>query len=82
MNGAGAAGIAIIKLIWKYGVKKENTLMVDTKGVIYKGRKEGMTKEKEEAAVETDKRTLADAFEGADMFIGVSVANCVTKEMV
>lgn len=46
MNGAGAAGIAIIKLIWKYGAKPENTLVCDTKGVIYKGRTEGMNKEK------------------------------------
>jgi malate dehydrogenase (oxaloacetate-decarboxylating)(NADP+) len=58
VNGAGAAGIACLKLIQKYGAKKENCLMVDTKGVIYKGRTEGMNKYKEEMAVDTDRRTL------------------------
>jgi malate dehydrogenase (oxaloacetate-decarboxylating)(NADP+) len=82
MNGAGAAGIACIKLIWKYGAKKENTLVCDTKGVIYKGRVEHMTKEKEEVAVETDARTLSDAMKGADVFIGVSSAGAVSKDMV
>lgn len=82
MNGAGAAGIACIKLILSYGAKKENVIMCDSKGVIYKGRKEGMNKEKEEFASETNKRSLSEAIEGADVFIGVSVGNSVTKEMV
>jgi malate dehydrogenase (oxaloacetate-decarboxylating)(NADP+) len=53
VNGAGAAGIACIKLIQSYGARKENIIMVDTKGVIYKGRTEGMSSQKEEFAVET-----------------------------
>ena len=56
--------------------------MVDTKGVIYKGRKTGMSREKEQMAVETHKRTLADAVEGADVFIGVSVKGALTGEIV
>lgn len=58
LNGAGAAGIAIIRLMTSYGVKKENVIMCDTRGVIFKGRMEGMNEYKEEFAVETDKRTL------------------------
>lgn len=56
--------------------------MVDTKGVIYKGRKEGMNSWKEEHAVETDRRTLTDAVRDADVFIGVSAKGALTKEMV
>ena len=56
--------------------------MVDTKGVIYKGRKEGMNAWKEEHAVETDRRTLEDAVKDADVFIGVSVGGALTKDMV
>lgn len=82
VNGAGAAGIACLKLLQKYGAKKENCFMVDTKGVIYKGRKDGMNKYKEEMAVETDKRTLLDAMTGADVFIGVSVAGAITEDHV
>eukprot|EP00347_Sterkiella_histriomuscorum_P005161 403357663 len=81
-NGAGAAGIACVNLIQSYGVKMENCLMVDTKGVIYKGRKEGMNPQKEEHAVETDRRTLEDALKDADVFIGVSVKGALTKEMI
>jgi malate dehydrogenase (oxaloacetate-decarboxylating)(NADP+) len=80
--GAGAAGIACANLYNTLGVKLENILFVDTKGVVYKGRKEGMNKYKDKFAVETDRRTLADAMKGADVFVGVSVANIVTKEMV
>lgn len=83
-NGAGAAGIAIIKLLYKVGVR--DILMCDTKGIIYEGRAEGMNPIKEEIAKMTnrDKRkgTLADAMKDADVFIGVSVAGAVTKEMV
>jgi malate dehydrogenase (oxaloacetate-decarboxylating)(NADP+) len=81
-NGAGAAGIACINLICAYGAKKQNCLMVDTKGVIYKGRTEGMNAWKEEHAVETDRRTLADAVRDADVFVGVSVGGALTKDMV
>ena len=78
VNGAGAAGIACLKLIEAYGAKAENCMMVDTKGVIYKGRKEGMNKWKEEMAVDTTSRTLDDAVTGADVFIGVSVKGALT----
>ncbi len=81
-NGAGAAGIACAKMTMVLGAKKENIILCDSKGVIYKGRKEGMNPYKEEFAVETDKRTLAEVMEGADVFMGVSVKGAVTKEMV
>lgn len=82
LNGAGAAGTAIAKLYKRMGVKPQNIRLVDSKGVIYKGRKEGMTPHKEEFAVETDERSLADAMIGADVFSGVSVAGVVTKDMI
>jgi malate dehydrogenase (oxaloacetate-decarboxylating)(NADP+) len=81
-SGAGAAGIACAKLYEKLGVRRENMLLVDTKGVVYKGRKEGMNPYKEYFAEETDARTLADAMKGADVFCGVSVKGIVTKDMV
>lgn len=81
-NGAGAAAIACANLFFELGVKRENLLMCDSKGVIYKNRKEGMNKYKEEFAIPSDKRTLSDALEGADAFIGCSAAGAVTKEMV
>jgi len=64
------------------GVNKDNILMLDSKGVIYKGRQAGMTREKEEFAAETTKRTLAEAMVDADVFMGLSVADCVTPEML
>ena len=82
VNGAGAAGIACLNLIKAYGARKENCFMVDTKGIIYQGRKEGMNKWKEEQAVETDKRTLTEALDGADVFIGVSVKGALKKDML
>ncbi len=82
ISGAGAAAIAIAKMFVESGVKKENITMVDSRGVIYKGRKEGMNRYKEQFAVETDKRTLAEAMVGADVFVGVSVGGIVTPEMV
>lgn len=82
VNGAGAAGIACLRLIQSYGAKKENCFMVDTKGIIYKGRTEGMNPQKEQMAVETYKRTLTEALTGADVFIGVSVKGALTKEMI
>ena len=57
-------------------------MMVDSKGVIYKGRKEGMSKWKETMAVDTNKRTLEEALEGADVFIGVSVKGALTQSMI
>ena len=80
--GAGAAGVACANLYIALGVKPENILMVDSVGVIYKGRTERMNKYKEQFAVETDRRTLMDAMEGADVFVGVSVKDMVSKDMV
>lgn len=82
INGAGASGIAIAKFYVRLGVKKENIIMCDSRGVIYKGREEGMNPYKEEFAQDTKLRTLKEAMKGADVFIGVSVANVVSKEMI
>ncbi len=83
-NGAGAAGVAIIKLLMSMGVK--DVIMCDTKGTIYTGRPVGMNKSKDEIAKVTNPQaligSLADALVGADVFIGVSAANMVTSEMV
>jgi malate dehydrogenase (oxaloacetate-decarboxylating)(NADP+) len=81
-SGAGAAGIACAKLYEKLGVRRENMMLVDTKGVVYRGRKDGMNKYKEYFAAETNARTLADAMKGADVFCGVSAKGVVSKEMV
>jgi malate dehydrogenase (oxaloacetate-decarboxylating)(NADP+) len=81
-SGAGAAGIACAKLYESLGVKRENIILVDTKGVVYKGRKEGMNPYKEYFAIDTDKRTLADAMKGSDVFCGVSAKGIVSKEMI
>ena len=81
-SGAGAAGIACARLYEKLGVKRENVMLVDTKGVVFKGRTEGMNPYKEYFAVETEARTLADALRGADVFCGVSAKGIVSKEMV
>lgn len=80
--GGGAAAIACAKLYEKLGVKRSNLLMADSKGVIYKGRTDGMNPYKEYFAVETKKRTIADALDGADAFIGVSVKDGITSEMI
>lgn len=81
-SGAGAAGIACAKLYETLGVKRENMYLVDTKGVVYAGRKEGMNPYKEYFARETDLRTLDDVMKGADVFCGVSAKDLVTKAMV
>jgi malate dehydrogenase (oxaloacetate-decarboxylating)(NADP+) len=81
-SGAGAAGIACAKFYVTLGVKKENLVLVDTKGVVYKGRKEGMNPYKELFAVDTKARTLADVIKGADVFAGVSAKGVLTKDMV
>jgi len=84
VNGAGAAGIAITKILLQTGVK--DIILCDRNGIIYRGRKEGMNWAKEEMAQVTNRENkkglLADALVGADVFIGVSSANIVTKEMV
>ncbi len=81
VSGAGASAISCSKLAVSLGVKKDNIIMVDTKGVVYKGRTEGMNPYKEQFAIETDKRTLAEAVIGADVFVGLSVANILTPQM-
>lgn len=81
-NGAGASAYACAKHYIRLGVKKENIVMCDTKGVIYKGRTEHMNEFKEFFAVDTNARTLADALVDADVFVGLSVGNVVSKEMV
>ncbi len=81
-SGAGAAGIACAKLYEKLGVKKENIILVDTKGVVYKGRTAGMNPYKEYFAVDSEKRTLEEAMKGADVFCGVSAKDILSKEMV
>ncbi len=82
MNGAGASSIACAKIFVSLGVKRENITMCDSSGVIFKGRKEGMNKYKDLFAVETENRTLAQALNGADMFVGLSVAGALTGEMI
>ncbi len=82
INGAGASGIATATHLVNLGVPKEHIIMCDSRGVIYKGRTERMNPYKERFAAETDARTLAEAMRGADVFFGLSVANCVTPEMV
>lgn len=82
ISGAGAAGLSCAGLIRHLGVKAENILMCDRNGVIYQGRQEGMDQFKSGFAVETDKRTLAEAMEGADCFLGLSVKGAVNKDMI
>ena len=82
VNGAGASAHACSKLFVHLGVKRENLIMCDSKGVIYKGRAEGMNQWKEEFANDTKKRTLTEALDGADVFLGLSVARSVTGQML
>ncbi len=82
ISGAGAAAMACLRLYIKLGLRKENVLLVDRHGVIYKGRKDDMTPYKEEFAAETDRRTMADAFVDADVFIGLSAGGIVSQDMV
>ncbi|WP_428669939.1 NADP-dependent malic enzyme [Reyranella sp.] len=82
VNGAGAASIACIELVKAMGMPHENAILVDTKGVIYQGRTEGMNQWKSAHAVRTKARTLKEAMKGADVFFGLSVKGAVTKEMV
>ena len=82
ISGAGAAGLSVAGLIRHLGVKRDNILMVDRQGVIYEGRTEGMDQFKSAFAVKTKKRTLAEAFEGADVFMGLSAKGTVNKAMI
>jgi malate dehydrogenase (oxaloacetate-decarboxylating)(NADP+) len=82
VNGAGAAGIACLNLMVAMGLSRSNVILCDTKGVIYGGRKEGMNQWKSPYAAETNARTLNEALEGADVFIGLSAKGAVTQDMV
>jgi malate dehydrogenase (oxaloacetate-decarboxylating)(NADP+) len=82
VNGAGAAGIACLELLKSMGARHDNCLMADTKGVIWQGRSDGMNQWKSAHAARTDARSLLDAMQGADVFIGVSVKGAVTPEML
>ena len=81
VNGAGAAGISCSKMFLAAGVRRENLVLCDSKGVIYKGRA-GLSGQKEALAADTDARTLAEVMVGADVFMGLSVAGCVSQEML
>lgn len=81
-NGAGASAISCCEFFIKLGAKRENMILCDSRGVIFKGREEGMNAQKERFAVDTKHRTLEDAIKGADVFVGLSVGGRVSKEMV
>jgi malate dehydrogenase (oxaloacetate-decarboxylating)(NADP+) len=81
-NGAGAAGIACIELVKAMGIPHQNVTLCDTKGVIYKGREEGMNQWKSAHAIETNARSLYDALKGADVFFGVSAKGALTPDML
>ncbi|MBD3420031.1 MAG: hypothetical protein GF398_07950 [Chitinivibrionales bacterium] len=80
-SGAGAASISCADHYVRLGADQNKIIIVDSKGVVYKGRTEGMNRYKQRFAAETHARTLAEALEGADVFCGLSVAGLVTKEM-
>jgi malate dehydrogenase (oxaloacetate-decarboxylating)(NADP+) len=82
VNGAGAAGIACVELLKTMGLPHGNVMLCDTAGVIYQGRKQGMNQWKSAHAIDTNRRTLAQALEGADVFFGLSVKDAVTPAMV
>ncbi|WP_372397887.1 NADP-dependent malic enzyme [Azospirillum sp. HJ39] len=82
VNGAGAAGIACAELFCTMGVSRENIILCDTKGVVYRGRTSGMNQWKSSFAVDTDKRTLEEAVAGSDVFVGLSAKGAMTPEMV
>jgi malate dehydrogenase (oxaloacetate-decarboxylating)(NADP+) len=82
ISGAGASAISCAELMIRLGVKRENIILVDTRGVVYQGRVEGMNQYKEKLASQTSARSLAEAVRDADVFYGLSVANILTPEMV
>ncbi len=82
VNGAGASANSCAKIFIALGVRRENIIMCDSQGVIYKGRTAGMNKYKEYFASETEARTLSEALRGADVFVGLSVAGALTPEML
>jgi len=82
INGAGAAAMACARMYVSVGVSKENIFLVDSRGVIYKGRTEGMNPYKENFALETNRRTLADAVRGANVLVGLSVKDAFSGELL
>jgi len=82
ISGAGASAISCAELMVRLGATRANILLVDTRGVVYKGRTEGMNKYKEQFAAETEARTLEEAVKAADVFYGLSTADILTPEMV
>ncbi len=82
ISGAGAAAMSCLRLYLMMGLQKKNVILVDSKGVIYKGRTVGMTSYKEEFAAVTDARTLSDALRGADVFVGLSVGGVLKQDMI
>src|SRR5712692_1226566 len=82
VNGAGASGIACVELLKTMGLPHDNVVLVDTKGVIYQGRTEGMNQWKSAHAVQTKARTLEEAMAGADVFYGLSAKDAVSQKMV
>jgi malate dehydrogenase (oxaloacetate-decarboxylating)(NADP+) len=82
VSGAGASAIACTRFYIQLGVRPERVVLVDSKGVVHKGRTEGMNPWKQELAADTRARTLADALEGADVFLGCSAKGLVTPRMV
>src|SRR4029077_14768431 len=82
VNGAGAASIACVELLKSMGLPNGNVVLCDTKGVIYRGRSDGMNQWKSAHAVETMARSLAEAIEGAEVFLGLSVKGAVDQAMV
>ena len=82
VNGAGAAGIACLELLKSMGLQNANAILCDSKGVVYRGRTEGMNQWKSAHAVETKARTLEDAVKDSDVFLGLSVKGAMTQDMV
>ena len=82
LSGAGAAGLSVLGLIKRLGVKNENAIVLDSRGVVYQGRKEYMDQWKAPHAIDTKLRTLEEAMVGADVFLGLSVAGIVNQDMI
>ncbi len=81
-SGAGAAALACLNLLVSMGLPRENVIVTDIDGVVYKGRQQSMDPYKERYAVDTAHRTLAEALDGADIFLGLSAANVLKPEML
>ena len=82
VSGAGAAGIACTEFYIAAGLPRENVIICDSQGAVYRGRENRMTPEKARLAADTQARTLSEALQGADIFLGLSIGNCVTKDMI